>query len=169
LQPKIVITNRVHSEIVDMLSAHALVVANDGEECWPDERLSAEMTDATAMMAFMPDRIEEAVLDRAPHLRLIACALKGFDNFDVDACTKRGVFVSIVKDLLTEPTAELAIGLMIGLARHVLPGDAQVRSDFKGWRSRFFGTGLKGSQVGILGMGAIGRAIAQRLAGFGRI
>lgn len=96
------------------------------------------------------------------------CA-EGFDNFDIEACTQRGVHVTIVSDLLTDPTAELTIGLMIALGRHILPGDKSVRRDYKGWRPRFYGLGLQGTAIGILGMGAIGKAIAQRLSTFGAI
>src|SRR3546814_2041774 len=107
-------------------------------------------------------------LFRSPRLRMIACALKGFDNFDVDACTRRGVQVTIVPDLLTAPTAELAVGLMIALARRVREADRYVRDGrFKGWRPLFYGIGLDGSTVGLLGLGAVGRALAQRLGGFG--
>ncbi len=99
---------------------------------------------------------------------MIACALKGFDNFDVAACTDAGVWVTIAPDLLTNPTAELAVGLAIALARRLRDGDALVRSGtFKGWRPVLYGTGLDQSVVSIIGMGAVGRAIAARLAGFG--
>ncbi len=123
---------------------------------------------ADAMMAFMPDRVDQAFLAAAPRLKVIACALKGFDNFDVAACTRAGVWVSIVPDLLTAPTAELAIGLALGLGRHLREGDGFVRSGaFQGWRPVLYGTGLAGSTVAILGLGRLGSAIAARLAGFG--
>lgn len=165
--PKIVITHKVHDEILTKLAPYARVSVNESDDTWAHDRLLAELSDATAMMAFMPDRIDATVLSHAPSLRLVACALKGFDNFDVAACTARGVHVSIVSDLLTDPTAELTIGLMIGLGRHILPGDEAVRIGYKGWRPRFYGVGLKGAAVGILGMGAIGKSIAERLTGFG--
>jgi phosphonate dehydrogenase len=93
--------------------------------------------------------------------------LKGFDNFDVDACSRRGVLVTILPDLLTDPGAELAIGLMIAAGRNLLAGDRYVRSgEFSGWRPHFYGTGLAGSTVGILGYGAVGRALSERLTGF---
>jgi phosphonate dehydrogenase len=115
----------------------------------------------------MPDHIDEAVLARAPRLRIVSCCLKGCDNFDVEACGRRGVLVTVLPDLLTEPTAELAVGLMIAAGRHVLAGDADVRRGaFQGWRPRFYGAGLSGSTVGIVGFGAIGRAVAERLVGF---
>src|SRR5205085_9552568 len=119
---------------------------------------------AEAIMAFMPDRLDADLLDACPRLRIVAGALKGYDNFDHAACTKRGVWLTIVPDLLTVPTAELTIGLMIAVGRNILPGDRLVRTGtFRGWRAQLYGTGLEGSTVGIIGMGAVGRAIAERL------
>ena len=76
--------------------------------------------------------------------------------------------MTIVPDLLTEPTAELAVGLAIALGRRVREGDTLVRSGtFEGWRPVLYGSGLDQSVVGVVGMGAVGRAIAARLTGFG--
>ncbi len=94
-------------------------------------------------MAFMPDRVDADFLQARPELRVVGCALKGFDNFDVDACTARGVWLTFVPDLLTVPTAELAIGLAVGLGRHLRAADAFVRSGgVQGWQPQFYGTGL---------------------------
>ena len=119
-------------------------------------------------MGFMTDRVDAALLAQAPQLKIVACALKGFDNYDVAACTKQGIWVSIVPDLLTEPTAELALGLAIALGRHVRLGDQQLRIHaFEGWRAQFFGQGLHNSVAAVIGLGLVGQAIAQRLTGFG--
>ena len=69
-----------------------------------------------ALLAFMTDH-RRRLSKRCPRLKVIACALKGFDNFDVEACTAAGVWVTIVPDLLTNPTAELAVALALGLGR----------------------------------------------------
>lgn len=165
---KIVVTNRIHAEVLARLEAVGKVVVNPALEPWSQEALAEHLRDATALMGFMTDRVDEALLQQASSLRIIACALKGFDNYDIAACTARKIWVSIVPDLLTEPTAELAVGLAIALGRHVLAGDQQMRSmPFKGWRAQFFGTGLHQSTVAILGLGLVGQAIAQRLSGFG--
>jgi phosphonate dehydrogenase len=75
--------------------------------------------------------------------------------------------VSIIPDLLTEPTAELAIGLAIGLGRHILSSDRRAREGvFAGWRPTFYGRSLDGSCVAIIGAGRVGRAIARKLVGF---
>ncbi len=123
---------------------------------------------ADALMAFMPDVVDEEFLSACPRLKVVAAALKGYDNFDVRAMTERGIWFTIVPDLLTEPTAELAVALLLGLTRRLLEGDDFVRSGaFRGWRPELYGTGLHDRPVGIIGMGAVGRAIARRLSGFG--
>lgn len=167
MSPKVVVTNWVHPEVLEVLAPHCRVEANDGCEPWPEQELLARCADARAMMAFMPDRVDEAFLAACPDLGIVACALKGFDNFDVAACTRRGVWVTVVPDLLTEPTAELAVGHLIALGRNMPAGDRAVRKGFAGWRPRLYGAGLDGSVVGILGAGRVGSAIAERLQGFG--
>jgi phosphonate dehydrogenase len=118
-------------------------------------------------MVFMPDSIDDNFLARCPRLKIIAAALKGYDNFDVAACTRRGIWFSIVPDLLSLPTAELALGLMLDITRNIAAGDRLVRSgSFPGWRPVLYGTGLDGRVVGIVGMGKLGRALAKLLAGF---
>ena len=165
----ILIGHRVFPETLAALSPHAEVIAPGGdEERLPPEAMQVALRSAEAWMAFMPDSVDDAVLALAPHLKLVAGALKGGDNFDIEACTRRGVWFSLVPDLLTAPTAELAVGLMIGLGRRLREADAHVRSGaFQGWRPHLYGLGLESAKVGYVGMGAIGRAIAERLAGFG--
>jgi phosphonate dehydrogenase len=131
----------------------------------PAAQLLSRAAEAEALMVFMPDRIDEDFLRHCPHLKVIGAALKGYDNFNVEACSRRGVWFTIVPDLLTVPTAELVVGLMIDLARHIRAGDRLIRKGgFSGWRPRFYGKGLQGSTAGIIGLGAVGRALARRLA-----
>lgn len=166
-RPRVAITNRVHPEVITYLQSFAEVTANTGDVPWSRDQTIEYARDASGLLAFMPDRVDENLLKACPLLRVIACAVKGHDNFDVAACTRRGIWLTVVPDLLTEPTAELAVGLMIALCRNLLEGDRLVRcGDFRGWRPVLYGAGLSGATVGILGMGAIGQAIARRLRGF---
>ena len=113
----------------------------------------------------MPDSIDDDFLRICPDLKIAAAALKGYDNFDVDACTRRGIWFSIVPDLLTIPTAELAVGLLIGLTRKVLEGEYAIRTDrFEGWRPKLYGSGLADECLGIVGMGSLGQTAAKRPA-----
>ncbi|MDX2201249.1 MAG: NAD(P)-dependent oxidoreductase [Hyphomicrobiaceae bacterium] len=165
--PLVVLTNRTFPETRAMLDRIARVVANDGNEPWPRDVLLEHCRHATGIMAFMPDRIDADFLERCPELQVVGAALKGFDNIDVEAASARGVWVTICSDLLTIPTAELAIGLMLALGRNMLAGDNEIRrSGFHGWRPRHYGIGLDGATVGIVGFGKVGQAIATRLSGF---
>ena len=167
-KPLCVVTHWVHPEIINYLEPHCRLVVNKTRETWPRQILFDHLKEADAAMMFMPDWVDAELLDNAPRLKIVGAALKGYDNFDVDALTSRGVWLSYVPDLLTIPTAELTIALMLALGRHVLPGDKRVRSGaFEGWRPIFYGQGLHGSTVGIIGLGRLGQAVAQRLAGWG--
>jgi phosphonate dehydrogenase len=166
--PLIVLTSRVFPETRAALERVARVVANEDTEPWSYDEVIERCRKATGLMAFMTDCIDRAFLEQCPRLKVIGAALKGYDNIDVDAARERGVQVTIVPDLLTEPTAELAIGLMIALGRHIPLGDAGIRRQgFAGWRPELYGTGIGNSTVGIVGLGMVGQAIARRLLGFG--
>lgn len=166
--PNVLLTQPVHADVLARLRACADVDMNPGPEPWSADALRARLADADAMMAFMTDRVDAALLAAAPRLRFIACALKGYDNFDVEACARAGVQLSFVPDLLTEPTAELALGLAIAAGRHLLAGDAVVRGGgFRGWRPVLYGTGLHRACVAVVGLGMVGHAIVDRLQGFG--
>jgi phosphonate dehydrogenase len=167
MRHRVVITHWVHPEIIRLLEQSCDVIPNDDRETLPLEEILRRAQDAHGIMVFMPDTIDESFLSVCPNLKIVAAALKGYDNFDVEACTRRGIWFTIVPDLLTVPAAELAVGLLIGLTRRMLDGDRFIRTgQFNGWRPKLYGTGLAGGCLGIVGMGAVGQALAKRLAGF---
>jgi phosphonate dehydrogenase len=167
-KPKLLLTHRVHASVLGRLAAECEVDVNDSGQILPLEEVCRRAADATAIMAFMTDRIDGRFVDACRRLRIVAGAFKGFDNIDVDACTRRGIWVTRVADLLTIPTAELAIGLLLSVSRKIVSGDRLMRCEsFAGWRPILYGTGLTGKCLGIYGMGAVGQAIAERMTGFG--
>ena len=167
-KPRALITHWVHPEVLRLLDPHCEVIFNPARDTWSRKRVLDAARDCDALIAFMPDAIDDAFLAHCPRLKIVAAALKGADNFDIAACTRRGVWFSRVPDLLTVPTAELAIALMLGLGRHLLAGDDHIRSGtFHGWRPMLYGTGLAGRVLGLVGLGAVGRAVAERAAAFG--
>lgn len=166
-KPRVVVTNPVFPETMAFLEPHCVLDRNEQVEPWPYEEVRRRCADAAGLLAFMTDRVDAALLADCPDLRVVACALKGWDNFDAEACAGAGVWVTAVPDLLTEPTAELALLLALALGRNLLHGDRLVRSGgFHGWRTQLYGSGLAGSAIGIAGAGRVGRAIAARVAGF---
>jgi phosphonate dehydrogenase len=167
MRHRVVITHWVHQEVIRLLEPSCDVIPNNDREPLPLEEILRRTQDAHGIMVFMPDTIDDHFLSVCPNLKIVAAALKGYDNFDVEACARRGIWFTIVPDLLTVPTAELAVGLLIGLTRRMLDGDRFIRTgQFNGWRPKLYGTGLAGRCLGIVGMGAVGQAVAKRLASF---
>ena len=95
---KVVLTHWVHPEIVEMLQEKTDVVANPSRKTFTRDELLERAADADALMAFMPDCIDEDFLKACPKLKVIGAALKGYDNFDVKACTERGIWLTIAPD-----------------------------------------------------------------------
>ena len=124
-RPRIVVSNWVHEDVLGRLGAIGEVDANRTRTPWPREELTKRAALADALLAFMTDHVDVDFLAACPRVKVIACALKGFDNFDVEACTAAGVWVTIVPDLLTNPTAELAVALALGLGRKLREADAR--------------------------------------------
>ena len=167
MKPVVVITQKVHKEVVDYLEEYCTVTQNESSAPLTRKELMERSSNAQAIMVFMPDMIDDEFLAACPKLRIVGAALKGFDNFDITACTQRGIWFTIVPDLLTTPTADLAVGLLLCLTRHILQGDRYVRSGkFQGWRPHLYGTGLSHATAGIIGMGAVGLEVARRLRAF---
>lgn len=167
MKPKVVITQMIHREVIELLEQRCEVVPNNTPESLDGNEILRRAKDADGIMVFMSDRIDDDFLRLCPNLKIVAAALKGYDNFDIDSCAKRGIWFTTVPDLLTIPTAELTVGLLIGLTRNIFEGDRQIRSgQFSGWRPRLYGAGLAGKKLGIVGMGALGQALAKRLSCF---
>ncbi len=166
---RVVVTHWVHPHVRQYLAEFCDAVMPTREQgVWPRSKLVELAADADAMVVCMADSIDEEFLQGCRRLRVVSATLKGYDNFDAEACARRGVWLTIVPDTLIAPTAELAIGLMIGLMRRIAEGHEQVRAGgFAGWRPQLYGSTLQGAAVGVVGMGQLGQAVARRLAGFG--
>ncbi len=140
-----------------------------GEAPLAPEDLRARAADKDALIVLLPDRIDRAVLDAAPRLKIIANVAVGYDNLDVRHALQKGVICTNTPDVLTEATADLAWALILDVTRRVSEGDRLARAgNWRGWTFEFMlGSGLQGKQLGIVGAGRIGRAVAERARGFG--
>lgn len=166
-----VVTHWVHPEVSDYLAEFCDAVMPSLEQgVWPRQTVAELAADADGLLACIADSVDEAFLAGCPRLRVISATLKGYDSFDAEACARRGVWLTIVPATLIAPTAELAIGLMIGLMRRISEGHERVRrGDFVGWRPQLYGSTLRGATVGLVGMGQLGQAIARGLPGLGPV
>jgi glyoxylate reductase len=124
--------------------------------------------DADAIVTTLSDRIDADLLDAAPRLKVVANYAVGFDNVDVAEARRRGVEVTTTPDVLSEATADLAWALLLATARRLGEGERLVRAgEWKGPApTQLLGQPVGGRTLGIVGMGAIGRAVARRARGF---
>jgi glyoxylate reductase len=162
-------TRRLPFPALDRLRA-----AHDVDE-WPGdlapspEELRAHARAADGLLSQVPDRVDAALLDACPNLKAVANMAVGTDNIDLEAAAARGVPVGNTPDVLTDATADLALALLLALARNIVPGAAKVRDGE--WRTfepaADLGADLAGATLGIVGWGRIGRAVARRAEGFG--
>lgn len=122
------------------------------------------LAEAEALVVLLSQPLAEADLERAPRLRAIGTYSVGVNHLPVAACETRGIRIQATPGVLTEATADLALALLMAVARRVAEGEALVRSGaWTGWApDQLLGTGLSGKTCGILGSGPIGRAFARR-------
>jgi glyoxylate reductase len=162
------VTRRLPSKVVARLNERHEVDRHDGESL-SGEELRARVGDKQAIVCVLTDRIDAAAIDAAPELKIVANVAVGYDNVDVAYARRRGVIVTNTPDVLTNAVAEYTWGLILAVARRVTEGDRLIRRG--GWKGFAFdfmlGTELHGKQLGILGMGRIGRAVAARAPAFG--
>jgi len=168
-RPAVLITRRVPSSVVARLDAQCDVEIFEGPGAMPAGELKARLADKQALMCLLTDRVDGAVLDAGPGLRIVANIAVGFDNIDLAAARSRGVIVTNTPDVLTEATADFTWGLILAVTRRIAEGERVLRrGGWKGWALDFMlGSDLRGKQLGIVGFGRIGRAVAARAGAFG--
>ena len=135
----------------------------------PAEALRAGAAAAEGLLSMLTDPVDAALIAACPRLRVISNYAVGVDNVDVDAATARGIPVGHTPEVLTDSTADLAVALMLAIARRLTEGERIVRAGRWGtWEpGGFLGRDLHGATVAVLGAGRIGTAVAKRLEGFG--
>lgn len=134
------------------------------------EELAGAMARADVLVPTITDRIDQRLLAQAgPNCRLIANYGAGFDHIDVQTAVQRGIQVTSTPGVLAEDTADMAMALILSVPRRLPEGAALMQSgDWPGWSpTALMGHRIAGKKLGILGLGAIGRAVAARAAAFG--
>ena len=167
---QILVARAVFPEVLDKLSQHFEVSSNQDDTIWPREEFIRRLQGKVGVFTTGGERIDAAVLAACPDLKICANMAVGYNNFDVPAMTAAGVLATNAPDVLTETTADLGFTLLMATARRVSESEAYLRAgQWNKWSyDMFCGADIHGSTLGILGMGRIGRAVAQRGAlGFG--
>lgn len=169
-RPAVLVTRAVFPEVVARLRQHFDVDDNATDAAYAPAELSRRLHGKAGAFTTGGDRVDAAVLDANPQLRVVANMAVGYNNFDIPAFTARGVLATNTPDVLTETTADFGFALMMAAARRMMESEHYLRrGEWTRWSyDQFTGSDVHGATLGILGMGRIGQAIARRGAlGFG--
>ena len=169
MKPAVLLTRRIPSLVLSRLRAACEVDLHAEDEAIPSADLRARVAGKQALLCLLTDRVDRDVIAAGADLKIIANIAVGYDNVDVAAALERGIAVTNTPDVLTEATAELTWALILAATRRIPEGDRLLRRGaWKGWALDFMlGMELRGKQLGIVGLGRIGSAVASRAAAFG--
>ena len=168
-RPTVYVSRIIPEPALEIIRAAAEMRMWDREDVPPPrDVLLREVAGCDGLLSLLTDRIYDALLARAPRLRVVGNMAVGYDNIDVDAATRRGVLISNTPDVLTETTADFAFALLMAAARRMVEADAFTRAGkWKTWGPLLLaGQDIHHATLGLVGLGRIGSAVAKRAKGF---
>ncbi len=165
---RVFVTRKIPEVGLNLMKDRYDVTVSDKSRPLVKEEIMDGIREADALLCLLHDNIDREILSAGKNLKVVSNYAVGYDNIDVEAATNMGIAVTNTPGVLTVATAEIAWALMMCVARKVACGDKFVRRDrFSGWDPGLMvGHELTGSTLGIVGMGAIGTAVARLSTGF---
>jgi lactate dehydrogenase-like 2-hydroxyacid dehydrogenase len=160
-------TRPLPAPVIERVAARYDLRVHPEDEPLPPAQLAEGCREAEGLL-LSGGRVSEEILAQAPRLRAIATVGVGYDNIDVEACTRRRIVVTNTPGVVTEATADLAFALLMTVARRLVEADRFVREGhWRRWQwGLMWGTDLYGKTLGLYGFGRIGQAVARRARGF---
>jgi glyoxylate reductase len=169
-RPRIAVTGRIPEPGLELLRDVGDVWAWDADDVPPLDTVHKAIAGCDAAVTLLTTKVDDPFLDAAgSQLKVVANVAVGYNNIDVAACARRDVIVTNTPGVLTEATADIAMALVLMSTRRLGEGERTIRSG-QSWQWGMFymlGIGLQGKRLGIIGMGAIGAAVARRARAFG--
>jgi len=167
--PRVVVTSKLPGRAIAWLEESHDVRVHMGEPITTEDDLIAFIGSAGAALTLLQNPVTDRVFAGCPQLKVVGNCVVGFDNIDLEAARRRGVWVTNTPDVLTEATADLTGALILAVTRRLGESERFLRSGaFHGWAlDMLLGSAIQGRQLGVVGYGRIGRAVARRAQGFG--
>jgi len=165
----VLVTRRLPRSAMEAIGARCDADVWDDEWAIPRDELLRRLPGKRGAVTLLTERVDAEFLDAAPDLVIVANYAVGFDNIDVEECTRRGVMASNTPEVLTETTADTAWALLMAAARRVPEGDRFLRSRIPWiWGPQMMlGQDVHDRTLGVVGFGRIGQSVARRAMGFG--
>lgn len=168
MKPKVFVTRRIPQSELDRLAGQTEMQVWEDELPPPRDVLLEAVAGLDGLLPLLTDRIDDELLDRAPRLKIVANYAVGFDNIDLEACTRHGVMATNTPGVLTETVADLTFALLLAAARRIPEGVDYVRQGrWRTWGPLLLtGPDVHHATLGLVGLGRIGGAVAERARGF---
>ncbi len=168
MKPRVFLTRRLPDAVMDRLAGETDLSFHDEGRELSSEELVAAMRECVGVIPTVTNRIDAAVLNACPKLKVVANFGVGYNHIDVAAATARGILVTNTPDVLTAATADVALGLILATARRFSEGERIVREGrWTGWEPlQLLGSDVSGATLGLVGFGRIGQAVAHRARAF---
>ncbi|HEY8153376.1 MAG TPA: D-glycerate dehydrogenase [Myxococcota bacterium] len=171
VRPRVFATRRLPGGALARLAERAELTVWEGDGAPSPEAIAAGARDAEGLLCLLTDRVDAALLRACPRLRVISSCSVGVDHIELAAAAARGIPVGHTPGVLVETTADLAFGLLLAAARRIPEADRHLREGSWSYAHRWdpealLGRDLHGATLGIVGLGAIGQAMARRASGF---
>lgn len=165
---KVMITREVFDDVLEYLARFFEIESNQSDTPLVPAQLAERLADKDGALTVLTDRVDAALLAQCPKLKAVCNIAVGFNNFDLKACTERGVMATNTPGVLDASTADFTWALILATARRVTESEAWLRAgQWHGWKlKQFLGADVHHATLGILGMGRIGQAVARRARGF---
>jgi glyoxylate reductase len=169
MSTSILVTRKLPASVLDQLRQAGDVDLYTGEVGMSATELRARVADKDALVSLLTDAVDRSLIDAAAKLKIIANVAVGYNNIDIPYARSKGIVVTHTPDVLTESVADFTWSLILAITRRLSEAERVLRrGDWKGWALDFMlGTELKGKQLGLVGVGRIGRAVAARAPAFG--
>jgi len=169
MKSRVLVTNRIPAAVLQHLESDLEIDYHTEQNALSRDQLLDRVRDKHGLLCVVTDTIDSGIIKAGSQLRVIANIAVGYDNIDIVTAKKHGIVVTNTPGVLTESVAELTWGLILNVTRRVVEGDRLIQSGvWKGWALDFMlGMELFGKQLGVVGAGRIGRAVAARASVFG--
>ena len=168
MKPKILVTREVFDEVLEYLSQYFEVTSNQSDVPFNPETLAMKLSDQQGAVITIADRIDAPLLTRCPNLKAVCNIAVGYNNIDLEACTKAKVMAFNTPGVLDDTTGDFTWALILATARRLTEAESYLRNgQWDRWKlKQFLGLDVHQATLGIFGLGHIGQVVARRAIGF---